>query len=145
MIFTNEKFDAPTIRIRNEIINFTDEIKFLGVSVDSNLKFTNHVRNICNKVSKISCIFNKATSFLNPEVMKIMYSCLVYPHLTYAVEVWGNSNATQIKRLTSIKNKLIKKINVDNQLDGNFRKYNLMKFNDIYEFFVSLDFSNLIW
>ena len=35
MIFTNKKFDAPTIRIRNEIINYTDETKFLGVTVDS--------------------------------------------------------------------------------------------------------------
>ena len=57
MIFTNKKFDAPTIRIRNEIINFTDETKLLGVSVDSKLKFTNHIRNICNKVFKISCIY----------------------------------------------------------------------------------------
>ena len=140
MIFTNKKFDAPTIRIRNEIINFTDETKFFGVSVDSKLKFTNHIRNMCNKVSKLSGIFNKVTSFLNPEVMKIIYSSLVYPNLAYAVEVWGNSNATQIKNLTSIQNKLIGKINVINQLNGNFRKYKLMKFNDIYEFFCPIQF-----
>ena len=89
MIFTNKKFDAPPIRIRNEIINFTDKTKFLGVTVDSMVIFTKHIRNICNKLSKISCIFNKVTSFFKPEVMKIIiYYSFVYPHLTYAVEVW---------------------------------------------------------
>ena len=42
--------------------------------------------------------------------MKTMYFSLVYPHLIYAVEVWGNSNITKLRLLQLIQNRLLGKI-----------------------------------
>ena len=115
------------LKIRNESINCVNEIKFLGIILDDKLKFSNHISNVCNKISKICGIFNKLSALLPSEALKTMYFSLVYPHLIYAVEVWGNSNITKLRRLQLIQNRLLGKIYHNCPVTNDYVHYNFFE------------------
>ena len=73
-----------------------------------------------------------------------MYFSLFYPHITYAVEIWGNSNKTQLMRLRAIQNRLVVKINDKNSVSDNNSRYKLLKFDDIYEQFCLVKFYSFV-
>ena len=59
-VFTNKDFtNQPNIIIRNSTVSFTNEIKFLGVTIDNKLPFNNHVSLVCNKIAKSIGILRK--------------------------------------------------------------------------------------
>ena len=59
MIFSNNNFDVPILKIRDEQLEYVDKIKFLGVIVDSKLRFTDHIKGVCSKVERVCGIFNR--------------------------------------------------------------------------------------
>ena len=63
MIFSNKILVVTNLKIRNESINYVNEIKFLGIILDDKLKFSNHISNVCNKISKnLRNIYQTVTS-----------------------------------------------------------------------------------
>ena len=59
--------DVHRVKIRNVEINFVNFFtKFLGITVDSNLSFSSHYQNVCNKTSRSSSVLSKLTSLLCP-------------------------------------------------------------------------------
>ena len=51
MIISNQK-NAIEIRIRDSILTKVSTVKFLGVTLDENLMFNDHVKNVTTKISK---------------------------------------------------------------------------------------------
>ena len=51
MITSNQK-NAMDIRIRDSILIKVTIVKFLGVTLDENLTFNDHVKNVTTKISK---------------------------------------------------------------------------------------------
>ncbi len=45
---------------------------------------------IRSKVSKSLALMRGMKNVLNQEDLKTMYYSFIYPHITYAVEVWGH-------------------------------------------------------
>ena len=43
MIVSNHNFDVPILKIRDKQLEYVDKIKFLGLIVDSKLRFTDHI------------------------------------------------------------------------------------------------------
>ena len=61
---------------------------------------------------------------------------MIYPHMTYAVTVWGASNLTNRKLIMKSQRKFLKLIPM--QLDAIYETYHLMKFGDIYKYFTCI-------
>ena len=51
MIISNQK-NAIEIRIRDSILTKVSTVKFLGVTLDENLTFKDHLKNVTTKISK---------------------------------------------------------------------------------------------
>ena len=63
--------------------------KDLGVLIDSELSFEEHIAKQVKKANSILGIINRGFENLNPKVFKILYSTFVRPHLEYAQSVWS--------------------------------------------------------
>ena len=63
--------------------------KDLGVYVDSELKFSQHVENQVNKANKILGLIRRSFEFLDAETMKLLFSALVRPHLEFSNTAWS--------------------------------------------------------
>ena len=102
MQFNNNKEDLEIrLEINNRQLPKTDSTKFLGVTVESNLKWSAHVKNLLSKISINKNLVGKSRNVLNTQSKKSIYNAHIYSHLSYANTVWSG-NLTQ-KHKKSIK------------------------------------------
>ena len=74
-------------------VPFSDSFKLLGVIIDKNLRFADHVRSVVRKASNIFknlCKFVRPTWGVHSENVSIIYRQVIEPIITYAAEVWGS-------------------------------------------------------
>ena len=93
-IISNQK-NAIEFRIRDSILTKVSTVKFLGVTLDENLTFNDHVKNVTTKISKSVGVMRR----LPADVMVKLYYCLMYSHLTDALLAWGRSGRTNAAKI----------------------------------------------
>ena len=76
--------------------------------IDSTLTWHTHIGNISRKMSRAIGLLYKIRPFVNMKVMKTLYYSLVYPHLTYAIEVWGSAGITILNRLLVLQKRIVR-------------------------------------
>lgn len=93
MILTKKlNFDTPHLRMGETDIKMTQEIKLLGIIIDSKLTFNSHVAAVCRKaigIHKQLCRAAKVSWGLHPEVIRTIYMACVEPIVLYAASVWA--------------------------------------------------------
>ena len=65
------------------------EEKDLGVIMDSDLNFEQHIQSKVNKANSIMGLIRRSFSFLDCYLFKKLYVTFVRPHLEYAQSVWS--------------------------------------------------------
>ena len=83
MIIFNQK-NALDNKIRETILTKVSTVKFLGVALDENLTFKDHVHKVTSNISKFVGVMRRLHCQLSVNVMIKLYYSLVYSHLTYA-------------------------------------------------------------
>ncbi|CAG4944782.1 unnamed protein product [Parnassius apollo] len=76
------------------LLNFSNEIKLLGVLIDKKLKFIKHVDFIVNKVRKLYTrliTFVKPTWGIHSENIEIIYKHVIEPIVCYASSIWQSA------------------------------------------------------
>ena len=76
----NYAFD---IRVDGQVIKQASHVKFLGVYIDSNLSWENHISHVCNQVSKGVGILCRLKHILPRLILRQIYLTLILPHLSY--------------------------------------------------------------
>jgi len=59
ILFGNKKMPDTCIKLNNETISHVYQTQFLGVLIQSNLKWNEHISSIANRISKVIGIINK--------------------------------------------------------------------------------------
>ena len=80
--------------------------KFLGVTIDSNLTWKEHIHSIHTSISRNTGILYKLKEFLSEKSLLILYNSLILSHINYCNIVWGNCSTTNINSLLLQKNGL---------------------------------------
>ena len=62
--------------------------KDLGISVDSELKFENHIMDKVKKANRILGLIKRSFSYLNFESFLLLYKSLIRSQMEYAQTVW---------------------------------------------------------
>ena len=84
----------------------------------------------------------KIRPYINKKIMLTLYYSLIYPHLIYANEVWGNTFENQINRIVVLQKRIVRIIcNEDRRLDNYalpdsnplFRNLKILKVKDIFK------------
>ena len=85
----------------NEIA-MTDIIKVLGVTLDKNLKFDIHIRNLCTSASRQLNALKRISKFLNLSCRLQIYTAFISAHFGYCPVVWifcGKKNMQKLEKL----------------------------------------------
>ena len=110
MIFSNKKninVDSVSIKIKNIPIQHVSHVKFLGVTIDENLSWNQHIGAICNRLSKNIGILYKLHSY--PKIiLLLLFNTLILPHLNYCIYIWGNCSDQNMSRLLKLQKKAIR-------------------------------------
>ena len=84
--------------------------KFLGVLINENLKWKEHINYISSKVSRATGIIAKLKNCLPKSALFTIYNSLCISHLSYAITVWGSSPTSSIDRLVKLHKKGIRHV-----------------------------------
>lgn len=112
MPFSSYKSGLPTY---NEL-NITDtvkittcfEIKYLGIYIDSHLRWDFHVNKIIKILRTLIYKFKFISQVLELPQLKIIYFALIESRISYGILGWGGLNKTQQKRLEIIQKYFMK-------------------------------------
>ena len=73
-------------------IPITNEIELPGVTVNDKLKFENHIRKLCRKVSQQTAVLQWMKKMLPFETKRDLYFAFILPHFNYCAETWHHCN-----------------------------------------------------
>ena len=95
--------------------------KCLGVIIDDNLNWSNHISYINSKISKGNVIICRAKKLFSKSALINLYYAFIFPYLIYCVEVWGS---THTQTLIKLQNKIIRIITNSHFLASSEKLYN---------------------
>ena len=83
MLFSyNKTVNFPDISVRNNTVNETPVINFLGIHLVKKLNFVNHITEMSMKVAKSIRLLYKLNRFLPETILKTLYTSLIHPYLS---------------------------------------------------------------
>ena len=97
------KSPPPPIIVQDTPLSLVDSVKYLGIQINSDLSWSPHVANRCNKVRRLIgllyCRFYKHT---DSTTLLQLYKSFVRPHLEYCSVVWNPYLAGDIDALERV-------------------------------------------
>ena len=124
-----------------DTLNFTNSFKFLGVTIDRKLSFSDHIASVKGKVAKFAGILYKIRDQLPVEVRVRFYYSFVYPHLSYNIAVWGSTHANLLNPLYLLQKRVVRNIAGESYLTHTgplFKKFSLLKLKDIFTYHICI-------
>ena len=82
-------------------------VKFLGVFIDSNLKWSHHINYVALKISRIVGIIARLRHFVPTQTLLMIYRSLILPYLTYGICVWGHASKFFLNKLLILQKRVL--------------------------------------
>ena len=142
-------FHPPQRKIEaciNLYINYTslnekDNIKYLGIIIDSNLNWKKQVKSTSIKMKRSIGILSKLRYYVHLDILISLYYSFIYPFLTYGLVVWGNTYPTNINPLFILQTRAVKTMTFckfDEHSSPLFKQTNILKLSDLIKFQISI-------
>lgn len=106
---------VPTrqLHFENNYINISNEVVYLGVTLDKKLIFQKHIDKSCQRALQafrsLWPFLNRRSS-LNLKNKNLLYKCVIRPILCFASPIWYRAAETHLKKIQVIQNKCLKMI-----------------------------------
>ena len=118
------------LQIANTPIEKVSAFDFLGLTVNENLNWNNHICKISTKLSKIIGILKRLHSVLPRPQLLLIYNTLFLPHINYCILAWGfSSDRILLPQKRAIR--LISSANFLAHTEPLFKELNTLKVSDI--------------
>lgn len=101
------------LTVYGQLIDWSKEVNYLGVTLDSRLTMNHHIDHIAEKVHRAKCCLHPLIgrgSGLPTHLKRYVYLTYIRPIITYAITAWGVVSLTNRKRLQTLQNKILRTI-----------------------------------
>ena len=135
MLFNNDKFEIMRygsntemkqstfyLSANDDIIDEKECLRDLGVIVNNQGTFSDHVDHICSKVKQKSGWIFRTFQCRKPYFLKILWKQLIQPHFDYCSQLM-NLNQTNINRLENLQRYYLRKM----KSSGDFNYWERLK------------------
>ena len=144
MLFQNRSLahDLEPVKLGRNVIDRVKTTKFLGVTVDENLNWREHISNVSLTLSKITGILYCIRDNLSVESMLTLYYTLCYSKLMYCISIWGCTWPSFLNVLIRNQKSILRMIFYKRKYESTemiFSNQKLMKLSNIHKYFLLLD------
>ena len=87
-----------------------DYVKYLGVLIDPNLTWKQHILFIASKTSKSLGIISRLRHVVPTDTLISIYRSLIQPYITYGIAVWGQAAQTNLDKLLILQKRALRLI-----------------------------------
>ena len=134
---TNAAIPHLHLTSNGSAINIVDSAKYLGVVIDNELNFKQHIKIMEGKVARFIGILFKLKHFFPQNFMLQLYYALVHPFLSYGIIIWEATYATYIKRLKSLQNRAIRavaKCHYRDEVKLFYNQFRILQIDDLVKY-----------
>ena len=127
-----------SLRIGNHDINQVNSVKYLGVYIDANLNWKDHISNLERKISRACGLICKLRYVVNQSCLLQFYYGHIYSHLKYGILAWGSQPDASLKKLNVLHRRAVRLMTMHGPL-SKFLSYdpddpnNFIKNNEIFK------------
>ena len=137
MIFRYSQRSPNTIpklhlKIENTTIEKVQSFNFLGLTVNENLSWKDHINNIGRIISKTIGIMRRVKRLVNSSILLKIYNSLILSRFHYGILCWG-FDCHNLFNLQKKAIRVIYKTKYNSHTDPLFKKANLLKIKDIFQ------------
>ena len=128
--------DVGNIYLAGRDLEFVTSSKFLGIFLDSECRFDEHINYICNKVSKSIGILFRIRDFVPCSFLRTLYFSLIHPYFLYCLPIFGATYESHLSRIILLQKRAIRLISNTRYLDNTeplFKRQEILKFKDLYK------------
>ena len=87
-IISGHKYEHTWVKLNNEKCWECDNVKLLGIDIDSNLTFNNYVSSICTKAGRKLPALRRILSILNLQQKRVLMKSFINSQFNYCPLVW---------------------------------------------------------
>ena len=116
---------------RPQYMEKVDSFNFVGLVLDTHLKWNFHVRKVANKLTQINWILRKLKHIFPQRILKTIYSSLIESRVNYCLVLWG----TNFDRIFKIKKKavqIISLVHYKSHTSHLFKSLGILNIKDMY-------------
>ena len=104
------KINAP-YSIHSNVLEETNSVKYLGVTLDNKMNWNDHINNICKKANSTLGFLKRNIPSCPPNVKKKCYETYVRPSLEYCSSVWDPHTKSNIDKIEATQRRAARFIN----------------------------------
>lgn len=133
--FTLRLTPCPAVSLADIPIPSSQSIKYLGLTIDRRLTWALHVRekklalNARHRLLK-TLLTNKHTKL---NIKLLIYKSLIKPMWTYGLQLWGNAKKSNLNKIQTTQNKILRSITNAPPYVSNFSIHSDLKIKTIHE------------
>ena len=106
-----KKLECPVrIKLSRKRLYPSNSIKYLGVKIDENLNWKDHIHYIATKLNRANALLSKIRNYVNFNILKSIYFEIFDPHINYA-NLIRRQNLNSAFRIVILKKKAIRIMN----------------------------------
>ena len=125
---------AIKICIGNHEIKRVNSTKFLGVQIDANLIWKEHVDDICTKISRTIDVLNSLKETIPRRILLTLYNTMILPYISYCNIIWGSCALYLLNRTFVLQRRAMRIINNVSPLSNTdllYQKFKILSVADI--------------
>ena len=85
-----------------------EEERDLGVLFNHSFKFGDRISTIAHKANRLLGLIKRSFSYLEPQMLRLLYTTKIRPHLDYACVVWNPYQSGNIRLLEQVQRRVTK-------------------------------------
>ena len=113
-IISGHKYEHSWVKINENMIWESSNVKLLGVNIDSNLTFNDHVSSICAKTGRKLTALRRLVTLLNLDQRRILMKSFIESQFNYCPLVWMFHNRTLNSKIDKLQERALRIVYQDN-------------------------------
>ena len=118
--------------VKQNIIEYVENFTFLGLTIDCQLTWKNHINLISLKISRVIGILQKLKYMFPSCILKTLYSSLIFSQMNYGLLAWG----TKSDKIVMQQKRAIRIVNLERptaHTEPLLKSMNQLKLMDLYK------------
>ena len=107
----NDDSSSINVKIDEQIIKSSPDLKLLGVTLDDELSFSTHISDVCKKASKKVGVLVRLRNMIPMEAKLQLYKSAILPkNLTYCHILWHFCKASDARKLERVQERALRAV-----------------------------------
>ena len=99
--------DNPYVIVDNKKVMASDTVKLLGVYIDKNLKFSEHIRHISSKARSKCFALSRIRNYLTLDSAQLIYNAFILSNFSYCPLIWMFCSKMDANKITKVQKKAL--------------------------------------